>query len=130
LIIEDNQINMSIVRKMLTGYKATCTPAYNGKEALEILDTNKDFNIILLDLEMPIMNGYEVITEIKKLLPYIPVVAFTASLIDGQMLARLIEAGFEDCIAKPFHPKQLFLQVKKYAIQSPGIQRSSPPILL
>ncbi len=130
LIIEDNQINMTIVRKMLTGYKATCTPAYNGKEALEILDKNKDFNIILLDLEMPIMNGYEVITEIKKLLPYIPVVAFTASLIDGQMLARLIEAGFEDCIAKPFHPKQLFSQVKKYAIQSPGIQKSSPPILL
>lgn len=130
LIIEDNQINMSIARKMLTGYKATCTPAYNGKEALEILDTNKDFNIILLDLEMPVMNGYEVITEIKKLLPYIPVVAFTASLIDGQMLARLIEAGFEDCIAKPFHPKQLFSQVKKYAIQSSGTKKASPPILL
>ena len=130
LIVEDNQINMTIARKMLTGYKATCTPAYNGKEALEILNKSKDFNIILLDLEMPIMNGYEVITEIKKLLPYIPVVAFTASLIDGQMLARLIEVGFEDCISKPFHPKQLFSQVKKYAIQSPGIKRSSPSILL
>lgn len=130
LIVEDNQINMTIARKMLTGYKATCTPAYNGKEALEILDKNKDFNIILLDLEMPIMNGYEVITEIKKLYPYIPVVAFTASLIDGQMLARLIEVGFEDCISKPFHPKQLFSKVKKYAIQSPGAKRSSPPILL
>ncbi|MHB8208049.1 response regulator [Mucilaginibacter sp.] len=130
LIVEDNQINMTIARKMLTGYKATCTPAYNGKEALEILEKNKDFNIILLDLEMPVMNGYKAITEIKRLYPHIPVVAFTASLIDGQMLARLIEAGFEDCISKPFHPKQLFSQVKKYAIQLPGIKKTSPPILL
>ena len=130
LVIEDNQINMTIARKMLTGYKATCIPAYNGKEALEILGKNKDFNIILLDLEMPVMNGYEAIAEIKKLHPHIPVVAFTASLIDGQMLARLIEVGFEDCISKPFHPKQLFSQVKKYTIQSPGTKRSSPLILL
>ena len=121
---------MTIARKMLTGYKATCTPAYNGKEALEILEENKDFNIILLDLEMPVMNGYEAIAEIKKLCPHIPVVAFTASLIDGKMLDRLIENGFEDCISKPFHPKQLFSQVKKYATQAPGTKRSLPPIIL
>ena len=130
LVVEDNQINMTIARKMLTGYKATCTPAYNGKEALEVLEKNNDFSIILLDLEMPVMNGYETITEIKKLYPYIPVVAFTASLIDGQMLARLIDVGFKDCISKPFHPKQFFSLVKKYAVQLPVAKKSSPPILL
>lgn len=121
LVVEDNQINMAIARKMLTGYKATCTPAYNGKEALEILGKNSDFDIILLDLEMPVMNGHEAIIEIKKLYPNIPVVAFTASLIDGQMLAGLIKAGFEDCISKPFHPKELFIQVKKYAIKTTNV---------
>jgi signal transduction histidine kinase/ActR/RegA family two-component response regulator len=130
LVVEDNKINMTIAHKMLSGYKAICTLAYNGKEALEVLKKNKDFNIILLDLEMPVMNGYEAITEIKKLYPHIPVVAFTASLIDGQMLARLIEAGFEDCIPKPFHPKELFSQVKKYAMRLPGTKKSSPAILL
>jgi signal transduction histidine kinase len=129
LVVEDNQINMTIARKMLTGYKATCTPAFNGKEALEILENNNNFNIILLDLEMPVMNGYEAITVIKKLYPKIPVVAFTASLIDGQMLARLIETGFEDCISKPFHPKQLFSQVKKYAVQVPGTKIAQSKIL-
>ena len=126
LVVEDNQINMTIARKMLTGYKAICTPAYNGKEALEILEKSTDFNIIILDLEMPVMNGYEAIVEIKKLYPKIPVVAFTASLIDGQMLDRLIEIGFEDFISKPFHPKQLFSQVKKYAIQLPGTEQVAP----
>lgn len=129
LVVEDNQINMTIARKMLTGYKATCTPAYNGKEALEILEKNSDFNIILLDLEMPVMSGHEAIFEIKKLYPSIPVIAFTASLIDGDMLAKLIEAGFEDCIIKPFHPKQLFSQVKKYAIKSADKKSASSPVL-
>jgi CheY-like chemotaxis protein len=66
-------------------------------------------------LEMPVMSGYEAILHIKNLYPQIPVLAFTASLIDEQMLAELIESGFEDCITKPFQPNQLFLQVKKYA---------------
>jgi len=130
LVVEDNQINMTIARKMLTGYKATCTPAFNGKEALAILEKNTDFNIILLDLEMPVMNGHEAIKDIKRLYPAIPVIAFTASLIDAEVLATLVEAGFEDCISKPFHPKQLFSQVKNYAIPAPGAKKASPSISL
>jgi signal transduction histidine kinase/ActR/RegA family two-component response regulator len=130
LVVEDNQINMTIARKMLTGYKAICTPAFNGKEALEILENNSDFNIILLDLEMPVMSGHEAIKELKKLYPAIPVVAFTAALVDAEMLAELIEAGFVDCISKPFHPKQLLSQVKEHAIQVPGAKKSNPSILL
>jgi CheY-like chemotaxis protein len=126
LVVEDNQINMTIARKMLTGYKATCTPAYNGKEALEILEKNADFSIILLDLEMPVMNGHEAIIELKKLYPAIPVVAFTASLIDAEMLEALVREGFEDCVSKPFHPKQLFSQVKNYAI--PAVKKIDPPV--
>ncbi|WP_461448640.1 ATP-binding response regulator [Mucilaginibacter sp.] len=122
LVVEDNQINMTIARKMLTGYKAACIPAYNGKEALEILAQDANFNIILLDLEMPVMNGHEAIGQLKKLYPTIPVIAFTASLIDAEMLESLVKEGFEDCISKPFHPKQLFSQVKKYALQAQGVK--------
>ncbi|MGF7080423.1 signal transduction histidine kinase/ActR/RegA family two-component response regulator [Mucilaginibacter sp. UYCu711] len=128
LVVDDNLINMTIALKMLTSNKATCTPAYNGKEALEVLEKNSNFNIILLDLEMPVMSGHEAIFQIKKSYPNIPVVAFTASVIDGQMLAKLIENGFEDCVIKPFNPKHLFSQVKKYAIKLPGEKKSAPPI--
>ncbi|HEY5327931.1 MAG TPA: response regulator, partial [Mucilaginibacter sp.] len=72
------------------------------------------FDMILLDLEMPVMDGYAAIKEIKLLYPQIPVIAFTASLIDNETLSYLISIGFEDCIIKPFQPQHLFAQIKKY----------------
>jgi signal transduction histidine kinase/CheY-like chemotaxis protein len=114
LIVEDNQINMIISRKMLTGFKAECIAAYNGREALDILEKDAAFDIILLDLEMPIMDGYAAEVEINKLYPQIPVVAFTASLVDQEMLSGLMALGFKDCLLKPFQPQQLLAIVDKH----------------
>jgi len=113
--VEDNQINVVIAKKMLTGYNAEVTATYNGAEALEKLEQNSDYGIILLDLEMPVMNGYKTIVSIKNLYPDIPVLAFTASMIDREKMKSLLALGFSDCILKPFQPQQLFEQVKKYA---------------
>ena len=71
-----------------------------------------------MDLEMPVMDGYTAIVEIKKLYPQLPVLAFTASLIDQQMLAELNSCGFSDCASKPFQSHQLVSQIKKYALQT------------
>lgn len=115
LLAEDNPINMMVAKKVLLSFKANVTGAVNGKEALDQLENNPSaFNIILLDLEMPIMNGYEAIFEMKKLYPHIPVIAFTASLVDQKMLADLLASGFVDCILKPFQPNQLLEVIKKH----------------
>jgi len=115
LLAEDNPINMMVAKKVLLSFKARVTGAVNGKEALDQLEHNPaTFNVILLDLEMPIMNGYEAIFEMKKLYPHIPVIAFTASLVDQKMLADLLASGFVDCILKPFQPKQLLEVIKKH----------------
>jgi CheY-like chemotaxis protein len=114
LLAEDNQVNMMVAKKILSGFKANPTCVYNGKEALEALQKDASFDIILLDLEMPVMNGYTAIYEIKKLHPHIPAIAFTASLVDQKMLADLVESGFSDCITKPFQPHQLLAGIKKY----------------
>ena len=114
LLVEDNQINMMVAKKVLTGFKAEVTSAYDGQEALDKLIDSSDFDIILMDLEMPVMNGYTAIHEVKKLYPDIPVIAFTASLVDQKMLSDLIESGFVDCILKPFQPLQLLSNIKKY----------------
>jgi len=114
-LAEDNPINMMVAKKVLLSFKARVTGAVNGKEALDQLESNPTaFNIILLDLEMPIMNGYEAIFEMKKLYPHIPVIAFTASLVDQKMLADLLASGFVDCILKPFQPNQLLEVIKKH----------------
>ena len=114
LLVEDNQINMMVAKKILTGFKAEVTPAYDGAEALAALIKNPDFDIILMDLEMPVMDGFTAIHEVKKLYPEIPVIAFTASLVDKKMLSDLIASGFADCMLKPFQPLQLLSDIKKY----------------
>jgi CheY-like chemotaxis protein len=113
LLVEDNKINMMIAKKILTDYKASVTCTYNGQEAMDNLKEGNNYNIILMDLEMPVMNGYVAIYEIKKSLPKIPVIAVTASLVDEQMLADLLASGFSDCVLKPFQPHQLLLSIQK-----------------
>jgi len=114
LLAEDNLINMMVAEKVLKGFEATVTGAYNGKEALDALEKNPYFSIVLLDLEMPVMSGYEAIFEMKRLYPNIPVLAFTASLVDQNMLIDLYASGFSDCILKPFQPHQLLSVIKKH----------------
>lgn len=118
LIVEDNQINMLIAQKMLTTKKAICDCAYNGKEALDMLAIDSSYDIILLDLEMPVMDGHTAITEIKKRYKHIPVIALTASLFDEHTVLALLESGFSDCILKPFQPNHLFTQIARFSNKS------------
>jgi CheY-like chemotaxis protein len=114
LLAEDNPVNMMVAEKVLSDFNAVVTGAYNGREALTVMGKNPAFDVILLDLEMPVMNGYEAILEMKRLYPNIPVLAFTASLVDQNMLADLYASGFDDCILKPFQPHQLASVIKKH----------------
>jgi signal transduction histidine kinase/CheY-like chemotaxis protein len=112
LIAEDNIINMMIAKKMLEDWKAEVVPADNGAIAIDILRNDSNFNIILLDLEMPEVDGYTAIKEIRKLYPDIPAIAFTAALLDNEMLQSLIKMGFVDCALKPFIPQELLEKIK------------------
>jgi CheY-like chemotaxis protein len=121
LLAEDNKINMMVAKKALTSFGATVDAAYDGVEALSRLEDFPHYDIVLLDLEMPVMNGYEAIFEIKKRHPQVPVVAFTASLVDQKMLADLLASGFNDCILKPFNPQQLVTVIKKHTGVKEGV---------
>jgi CheY-like chemotaxis protein len=116
LLAEDNLINMMIAKKLLAGWEIETTPAINGLEALSALEKNADFDLILLDLGMPEMDGYEAIVEIKKHYPGIPVLAFTAALMDNEMHNSLLELGFADSILKPFKPDELLTKIREYAL--------------
>jgi len=115
LVVDDNQINVVIAKKILTDYKAQVSVAYNGAKALARLEQCPAFQIILLDLEMPVLNGYEAVVTIKTLYPEIPVLAFTAALLDQEKMQSLLDLGFADYVLKPFQPDILFKQVLKYA---------------
>jgi len=121
LLAEDNKINMMVAKKALTSFGATVDAAYDGVEALARLEDFPHYDVVLLDLEMPVMNGYEAVFKIKKKYPLVPVIAFTASLVDQKMLADLLASGFTDCILKPFNPQQLSAVIKKHTGVKEGV---------
>jgi signal transduction histidine kinase len=115
LIAEDNLINMLIAKKIMADWNVSLTTAENGLKALESLEGDANYNIILLDLEMPEMDGYTAVREINKLYPGIPVLAFTAALIDQEMYSDLKKTGFVDAVLKPCQPMELFSKIRQYA---------------
>lgn len=115
LIAEDNLINMLVAKKMLQGWNVSLTTAENGIEVLQSLESDRDYNLILMDLEMPEMDGYTAVREIRKLYPTIPVLAYTAALIDQEMYTGLKETGFVDAVLKPCQPLELLSKIRKYA---------------
>lgn len=115
LLAEDNLINMMIAKKTFQDWNIKLTPAENGRIALNILEEDANYDLILLDLEMPEMDGYTAVKEIKIKYPHIPVLAFTAALIDNEMYQGLKDLGFEEAILKPFQPMDLFSKIRKHA---------------
>ncbi len=112
LIAEDNQINMLVTRKFLKKWNIMPDEAVNGVEALAKFE-EQEFDLLLIDLEMPEMDGYQLIEEIRKRNDAIPVIAFTAAVYDDMQL-DLISKGFTDYIQKPFRPEDLHRKLSQY----------------
>lgn len=116
LIAEDNGINMMIVRKFLNKWSISPTEAINGIEAIQKFDKAKH-DVLLIDLEMPEMDGYETIAEIRRTNKDIPVIAFTAAMYDN-MHSDLLSHGFTDYLQKPFRPEDLHGKIAQYIKQA------------
>jgi signal transduction histidine kinase/CheY-like chemotaxis protein len=113
LLAEDNNINMLIARKFLLKWGVTVSEAKNGKEAIEISKTQQ-FDLLLLDLEMPEADGYTALAEIRKQHKDIYAIAFTAALFDN-FENTIKQKGFNDYILKPFVPEDL--NAKLFAVK-------------
>jgi signal transduction histidine kinase/CheY-like chemotaxis protein len=114
LVAEDNKVNMMVLLTFLKRWDVTYTEVSNGSLALAKFKQN-DYNLILMDLEMPEMDGYTAIKEIRKQDTNIPVIAFTAALYDNMVL-DLKSKGFDDYLHKPFNPIDLHTKISKYSL--------------
>lgn len=110
LVVEDNPVSMLYARKLLSRYGANIYTAENGVKAVEQVATHEDIDLVLLDLEMPQMNGFTAISHIKSEKPKLPVIAFTANIPDQSILDKLATLGFAGIISKPFKNEE-FLSV-------------------
>ncbi len=109
LLAEDNKINQMIAKRFLERWGAKVTVADNGKEALNAANADK-YDIILMDLDMPVMDGYEATALIKEDYPGIPILALTAASFDD-MQVYLVKKGFVDVVQKPFMPDELYKKI-------------------
>ncbi|PJZ48375.1 hybrid sensor histidine kinase/response regulator [Leptospira saintgironsiae] len=111
LIVDDNEINVKILAKHLSKTGIQSDSALSGREALKLLDTNeKKYDLILLDLQMPEMDGYHTADAIHALNSFnakTPIVAVTASSF-SEAYEKCVQHGIEGFIGKPFQPKQLY----------------------
>jgi len=109
LLAEDNPISMAVVKRLLTKWGIDIVPATNGREAVEKFEPGK-YDILLLDLEMPELDGASALKEIRKFDQQVPIVAFTAAVYEN-MYNDLREKGFNDFINKPFSPEVLYSKI-------------------
>ncbi len=108
LLVDDDVRNVFALSSVLEGYRMDVTFAENGREALEILENHQDFDLILMDMMMPEMDGYEAMRRIRQLPEFerIPIIALTAKAMKEDR-SKCIEAGASDYVKKPIQTEQL-----------------------
>jgi CheY-like chemotaxis protein len=119
LLVEDNPVNQAVARAMLGRLGLRVTTAANGVEALKALESEAPFDIVLMDVQMPVMDGYEAARRLRRReaeqgLPHTPVVALTANAMPEHRDACLA-AGMDDYLTKPIVREQLNEIVLRWA---------------
>lgn len=117
LLVEDHPVNQEYALQALRGLGVTVDTAGNGVEALKMLQQT-DYQLVLMDCQMPEMDGYQATQELRKLerdkqLPHLPVIALTANAMADDR-ERCLQVGMDDYLAKPFNKRQISLILKRW----------------
>ena len=113
LIVEDEEINYKYLELVIKNTNANILYAQNGNQALKIFDQHPEINVILMDIKLPDINGYEVTRRIKAIKRDISIIAQTAFAMSGDP-DKAISAGCDDYISKPIDAWKLLKMINKY----------------
>lgn len=110
LLVEDNKINVMVAKKFLSRWNLKVDVAYNGQEAIDEIKA-RDYELVLMDLNMPVMDGYEATASIRAMddpkYRALPIIALSASAISDYR-SKAIEVGMDEFVTKPFNPRELY----------------------
>lgn len=110
LLVDDNPINLKLLLGLLANYQTTIRTAGNGRDAIELLQA-KNVDVVLMDIGMPEMNGYETTAHIRKVMrSEVPVIAMTANAMSGER-EKCLRMGMNDYISKPIKAEELFEKI-------------------
>ncbi len=113
LVVEDNESSHFYFDVALKKNNAKTIWAKNGKEAVDLIKTNQDIDLVLMDLNMPVMDGFDATREIKKINPRVPVIVQSAFIVSGEK-RRSFEAGCDEFLEKPILLDLLLNSIAKY----------------
>ncbi|HYX06700.1 MAG TPA: PAS domain S-box protein [Bacteroidales bacterium] len=113
LIVEDDRLSYRYLEEILKRTGALILHASNGKEAIDLANTHKDVDLILMDLQLPEVSGYEATAEIRKFKKELPIIAQTANAMEEDR-RRCIEIGFTEYITKPISIDILYSTIEKH----------------
>lgn len=114
LLVEDNEINRQVARELIADRAVEVITAVNGKEALEAV-RNEPFDAVLMDCQMPVMDGYEATRSIRAIehLKQLPIIAMTANALPEDR-KKCLDAGMNDYVAKPIDPDELYVTLARW----------------
>ncbi len=116
LVAEDNEVNQQVIQHLLNDYGVEVTIVANGKQAIELLELDPQYDLLLLDLRMPVMDGFQALSWIRQKLKLpIPIIVLTASVLRDEK-ERCLEIGANDYQAKPFSRPVLVQCLQKFLI--------------
>jgi two-component system cell cycle response regulator DivK len=117
LVVEDQEDNRQILRDLLNSADYEMIEAVDGEEALAAVAKRRP-DLILMDIQLPILDGYEVTRRIRAdpAMRLIPIIAVTSYALSGDE-AKARQAGCDDYVTKPYSPRQLLAKVKEYLAQ-------------
>ena len=119
LLVEDNLMNQKLASTVLSDLGFESDIAENGQIAIEMLK-NKNYDIVLLDLQMPVLDGYQTVQKIRNELHLtVPVIAMTAHVMTGEK-EKCIQLGMNDFITKPFREEDLYLVISNHLKAGPS----------
>jgi CheY-like chemotaxis protein len=115
VLAEDNEMNQELAMELLSQAGIEVVLANNGQEAVDILSNDPNFDGVLMDCQMPLMDGYTATREIRKLPQFkeLPIIAMTANAMAGDK-EKVLEAGMWDHIAKPLNVGEMFATIAKW----------------
>jgi len=113
LVVDDNELNYTAVRKLLTKEGYNVTVAVDGLQAMEMLMNNNSYDLVVTDMMMPQVTGQELLEAIKRNLYNKIKVIIVSSMQNETMIAEAFKAGADDYLIKPINPTDLLLRIRK-----------------
>lgn len=128
LIAEDNKDQQEMIEMLMEHWDYDFDIAPDGRKAVELAETNGGkYDPCLMDIDMPIMNGFEAAKTIRRKVEYLPIMALTGNSLS---MDEYSEGGMDDFLQKPYCPDELYNKINKLTVKAIKIQHKQDEIIL